>query len=306
MKRVLVVRYSQSGQLRRVMEAVAGPLAAQAGIELTVLDLEPVEPYPFPWPVFRFFDTFPETVYGDAPVLRPFGISIAARFDLVLLGYQAWFLSPSLPVTAFLKSPEAAAWLKDTPVATVVACRDMWLLAQEQIKAQLARLGARHVAHAAFTDEAGSIGSFLATPLWVMTGHPGPRLGGLIPRAGVLPEKIQAASRLGARIVERWQSGGALDETLWRGLDAVRVNMGLLASEKAVRRGFLVWGRLLRALGPQGAWARKPVLLLYMLWLLFAIIVVVPLALLLRMALRPFFGAYIRERERYYASPSGD
>jgi hypothetical protein len=82
--------------------------------------------------------------------------------------------------------------------------------------------------------------------------------------------------------------------------------MGLLASETAVRRGFKVWGKLLRALGPHGSWRRKPVLLLYMAWLVFAIIAIVPLALILRLALSPFFGAYIQRRERYYAAPSGD
>ncbi len=57
------------------------------------------------------------------------------------LAYQVWFLSPSLPVTAFLKSA-AAAVLKDTPVITFIACRNMWLSAQEKMKVMLRDAGA--------------------------------------------------------------------------------------------------------------------------------------------------------------------
>ncbi|HUR28427.1 MAG TPA: dialkylresorcinol condensing enzyme, partial [Planctomycetota bacterium] len=158
MKRVLVVQYSQSGQLCDVLSSLTAPLAADPSIELTIETLRPVTPYPFPWPVLRFFDTFPEAIYLDPPPLQELAVDPARRFDVVILGYQAWFLSPSLPVTAFLKSPEASRLLRDTPVVTVVACRDMWLMAQERVKELLAAVGARLVGHVALTDEAGSIG----------------------------------------------------------------------------------------------------------------------------------------------------
>ncbi|MEO6709669.1 MAG: dialkylresorcinol condensing enzyme, partial [Planctomycetota bacterium] len=175
MKQVLVVQYSQSGQLSDVLSNLIAPLVADLAIEVTVETLKPQVPYPFPWPVLRFFDTFPEAIYLDSPPLQPLSVDPTRRFDLVILGYQAWFLSPSLPVTAFLKSPEAARLLRDRPVVSVVACRDMWLMAQERVKELLAAAGARLVGHVALVDEAGSVGSFLATPLWVMSGKRGPR-----------------------------------------------------------------------------------------------------------------------------------
>src|SRR3546814_19926645 len=61
MKRVLVVYFSQTGQLRRVAESLCAPLTA-AGVEVDWCALQPRQPYPFPWPFFRFFDQFPETV----------------------------------------------------------------------------------------------------------------------------------------------------------------------------------------------------------------------------------------------------
>lgn len=305
MKKVLVIQYSQSGQLSDVLKHLTAPLASAEGITLSVEMIRPKSAYPFPWPILRFFDTFPETVYLDAPEIEPLKVDANERFDLVILGYQAWFLSPSLPTTAFLKSDAAKKILKDTPVVTVVACRDMWLMAQEEIKKMLAEAGARLVGHVALVDEAGTIGSFLATPVWVMSGHKGPHLGGLIPRAGVKQEQIEGSSRFGERIASVLQSGAALDESLLKNMQAVNVNEGLITSEKAIRRGFKVWGKLLRSLGKQGSFARKPVLILYICWLVFAILALVPLGMLLKKLLGPLRRKKIAEQKAYYGAPSG-
>src|SRR3546814_10066128 len=78
MKRVLVVYFSQTGQLRRVAESLCAPLTA-AGVEVDWCELQPRQPYPFPWPFFRFFDQFPETVHLDSPTLQPLGIDVARQ-----------------------------------------------------------------------------------------------------------------------------------------------------------------------------------------------------------------------------------
>jgi hypothetical protein len=303
--KVLVIQYSQTGQLTDVLAQLVGPLRDQPDIALTIETVRPMKPYPFPWPILRFFDTFPEAVYLDPPPLEPFRVDPRERFDLVIVGYQAWFLSPSLPITGFLQSAAAKQLLAGTPVVTVVACRDMWLMAQEQVRKLLADCGARLVGHAALVDEAGSVGSFLATPLWVWTGNRGPRLGGLIPRAGVAPAEIAACRRFGERIASVLRGGGPLDESLLRGLDAVRVNERLISSERAIRSGFRLWGRLLRSLGPQGALARKPVLLLYIVWLVAMILTVVPLAALVKALLAPLTRDRIAAQKAYYSAPSG-
>lgn len=305
MKKVLLVEFSQSGQLSAVVRSFARPLLEDPNVEVRIETLRPRDPYPFPWPILRFFDTFPESVHLDPPALEPLTVDARERFDLVIIGYTVWFLSPSLPITAFLKSDTARTLLRDTPVVTVVACRDMWLMAQERMKELLGAVGARLVGHVAFTDEAGSVGSFLATPVWVMSGHQGPHLGGLIPRAGVHPDKIRAADRFGARIAQWFAQGRALDSTLLQGLGAVHVNERLISSETVIRRGLRLWGSLLRALGPQGALLRKPVLLVYILWLVAMILTVVPLAALLKVVLGPLTKRRIAAQKAYFGAPSG-
>jgi hypothetical protein len=305
MKSVLLIQYSQSGQLSDVAGHIIAPLLEAPEIEVTVETLKPVSPYPFPWPVLRFFDTFPEAVYLDAPPLQPLAVDTAKRFDLVILAYQVWFLSPSLPVTGFLKGDAAKKLLRDTPVVTVIACRDMWLMAQEQVKALLVARGARLVGNVALVDEAGTMGSFLATPLWVLTGNKGPRLGGLIPRAGVRPEQIVNSRRFGDRMREVLARGGRIDERLLQHLGAVRVNERLIASEKTARRSFLIWGKLLRSLGRQGSFFRKPVLFVYILFLLTLILTFLPLSMLVKALLAPLTRERIAEQKAYFGRPSG-
>lgn len=305
MTSVLLIQYSQSGQLSDVARHVIAPLVESPDIEVTIETLKPVEAYPFPWPVVRFFDTFPEAVYLDAPSMQPVAVDTAKRFDLVILAYQVWFLSPSLPVTGFLKSAAAKELLHDTPVVTVIACRDMWLMAQEQVKALLAECGARLVGNVALVDEAGTAGSFLATPLWVLTGNRGPRLFGLIPRAGVKPEQITASRRFGERMKEVLLGGGVIDATLLQHLGAVNVNDKLIASEKTARRSFLVWGKLFRSLGKQGAFLRKPVVFIYIVFLLTLILTFLPLSILLKAIFAPLTRDRVAAQRAYFGGPSG-
>lgn len=306
MKKVLVVHYSQSGQLSEVVRSATQPLLDVADIEVHYENIKPLVDYPFPWPFFQFLDTFPESVYLDPPAMQPSTLRGDEHFDLIIIAYQVWFLSPALPITAFLQSERARQLLADKPVVTLIACRNMWLMAQEQVKQLLSALQAQLVGNVALVDEAGSAGSFLATPLWVLTGNKGPRLGGLIPRAGVAPAQIAACDRFGRRIVEVLQADSAIDETLLQGLQAVRVDAGLISSERTARRGFRIWGKLLRSLGPQGAWQRKPVLLVYAVFLVTFILSFVPLSVLLKKLLSPLSRQRTAAQKTYFAQPSGE
>ena len=68
MKMVLIVYYSQSGQLTEIVNSLAGPLHKSRNVEIVWEELQPVNPYPFPWPFFRFLDAFPESVWMDTPL----------------------------------------------------------------------------------------------------------------------------------------------------------------------------------------------------------------------------------------------
>lgn len=305
MKKVLVIHYSQSGQLNDIVRHFTQALVDNPNISVTFEAVAPVEPYPFPWPFVQFFDTFPESVYLDPPAIQPSTLRGDEDFDLVILAYQVWFLSPSLPITGFLQSPLAGRLLAGKPVVTLIGCRNMWLMAQEQVKEILSSLGAKLVGNVALVDAAGGALSFFATPMWVLTGNKGPRLGGLIPKAGVDPDEIVATERFGQRISTCLMDEQPLDETLLRGLGAVKVNERFIASEKTARRGFGIWGKWLRSIGPGGDRKRKPVLLLYATFLILFICTFIPLSVLVKALLAPFTRKRIKAQKSYFEQPSG-
>lgn len=305
MKRVLVVYFSQTGQLRRVAESFCASLSGQPDLQLDWCPLAPQQPYPFPWPFWRFFDQFPETVQGIPPELQPLPSTVQGRYDLVILAYTVWFLSPAPPVTAFLKSAAGQALLKDTPVVTLIACRNMWHLAQEETKKLLAAAGARHCDHVVLTDPGPSYATFVTTPRWMLTGRRDP-LWGLFPAAGLSETQIASAGRFGAALAEALR-GGRLDgqQPVLSGLAAVEADVRLVPSETIGRRSFTIWGRLIRAVGPQGALRRRPVLLVYVLFLVTMILTVVPVTMTLRWLLRPLAARRLAEQKHYFEQPSG-
>ena len=304
-KKILIVHQSQSGQLTEVARSVAQPLVDHEAFDVTFEEIKPVEQFPFPWPFFRFIDTFPECVYLDPPPIQPSALTGDEDFDLIILAYQVWFLSPSLPTTAFLQSPVAAKLLDGKPVVTLIACRNMWLMAQEQVKSMLADLGAVLVGNVALVDEVGNFGSFLATPAWVLSGNKGPRWGGIIPRAGVSAQEIKECDRFGERIVEKMTSDQALDSSLLQNLGAVNVNEKLIASEATAKRGFRVWGKLFRSIGPQGSLLRQPLVVIYACFLITFIIIFVPISMLLKALIGPLIRKRIADQKHYFSQPSG-
>ncbi len=305
MRQVLIVHFSQTGQLDRLAKSVCEPLQQCSDIQLDFLQLQPAQPYPFPWPFLGFFRIFPETVLMRPQPLLPLAVDASKRYDLVILAYQVWFLSPSQPMTAFLASPEAAQLLKGTPVVTLIGCRNMWLMAQEKVKNRLTELGARLVDNIALTDACGTAASFLATPLWLFTGRQKPY--GWVPRAGIAEVEIVAASRFGTAIAQRLTADDQpIEQPMLAGLGAVRIDEKLIASEKVGNRSFQLWSRLLAALGPQQSRRRGAGLVVYIVFLLCLIVTVVPLSALLKKLLAPLLKQRTQREKAYFAGPSGE
>ncbi|MEZ5653715.1 MAG: dialkylresorcinol condensing enzyme [Burkholderiaceae bacterium] len=303
-KRVLFVLYSQTGQLAQIAERVAAPLRATPGISIHVETLVPRREHPYPWPFFRFLDAFPECTYLVGEDLEPPGEALDGEFDLIVLCYQVWFLAPSMPATAFLRTPQAARLLAGKPVVTVIACRNMWMLAHRRMQQMLATLGARHLDNVVLTDEAPTLVTLLTTPLWLLTGRKQPI--SWLPPAGVASVEIERSTRFGHALRDALLAGHERGTApLLAGLQAVHARPRLLVSEHAGTRSFQLWGRLIRRAGPPGALARVPLLALYAAFLIVAIVTIVPISLLLQTLLRPFLGNWLAAQKSAFEAPSG-
>ena len=303
-KRVLVLSYSQTGQLAGIASRIVDPLRHDARIAVHIETLRPLDPYPFPWGFFSFLDAFPESAHMVAPPLQPLSLTGEEDFDLVILPYQVWFLAPSLPITAFLKHPLAKKLLAGKPVVTVIACRNMWLLAQEKMKSLLAACDARLLDNVVLVDPSPTMVSLITTPLWLLSGKRD--FLKLLPPAGVDAASIQAASRFGFALRDALRNGDERGNApLLGGLKAVDSDPRLLLSEKAGTRSFYLWGKLLRAAGGPRQSRRYPFLILYVIFLITLILTVVPLSLLMQALLRPLTRRRFAALKLQFDLPSG-
>lgn len=286
MKRVLLVHFSQTGQLTRAARELAAPLARSSDVELVEEVLRPRRPYPFPWPFWRFLDAMPESVLLEAPELEALAVRADEHFDLVILAYQVWYLAPSGPMVAFLKSEAGKQLLRGRPVVTLIACRNMWLTAQDTMRRLIRDARGELRDNVALTDRASALASFITTPRWLLTGRRNAFWG--FPAAGVAEEDLTRVGHFGEALLEALRTGRErVGTSMLAGLDAARVDPRLVFSERAGSRAFRVWSRLIRLGGPPGAPARIPLLALFFAYLVTMIVLVVPPSLLVRRLLGP-------------------
>lgn len=237
MKRVLVIYYTQTGQLNRALRATLAPLENQPDVSIHYELLKPTTPFPYPWSYVKFFDTFPETVQGVPCQLEPTAVTENDEFDLIIVGYQPWFLSVCIPVNSFLKSDLAKKLMKNKPVVTVIACRNMWLNAQEKMKRQLLELKANLVGNITFVDKAANLVSLVTVLAFVLKGVQTKYLG-IFPKYGVADADLQnAAPKYGATLLKHLKSGdynGMQPALNASGAVTVKANLMLMEGRGAV------------------------------------------------------------------------
>jgi hypothetical protein len=199
-------------------------------------------------------------------------------YDLVILGYQPWFLHPSIPFNSFLKS-EWAQVLRNKNIVTVIGSRNMWLNAQEKVKASLKDLQAHLVGNIVLEDKHTNVISTLTIIRWLFKGKK--EASGLLPAAGVSGTDIAAASRFGSIIWNHFQHRNvdALQDALVA-QDAVVLNPGLIVLEKRGLSQFPKWAKKALAKGGPGSAARKPIINQFKNLLITAIFVLSPISAL--------------------------
>ncbi len=302
MKKVLALYYSQSGQLKKTIESFTSKLSDDE-IQVDMRAIEPVIDYPYPWPYYEFADEFPEAVHMDGTQVKELE-NLEDDYDLIILGYTIWFLSPSTPIVGFLKSAQAKKIFKDKPVVTLIACRDMWVMAQEKMKVLLEDIGAKLIDNVALTDQGKGIYSFITTPRWLLSGKKDAFF--IFPPAGILEREIDQAARFGKRLNEALKNNKEKElKPLLTNLGAVDVNGKLIASEIIATRSSNIWAKIIKSFGPKKSFGRKVGTTLYSGFLIILVFTIVPLNILVRKILNIFQKEKLRALEKKYELPSG-
>ena len=273
MKCILVIYYTQSGQLKEIADNFVAPFQKQ-GIPVDFYEIQMETPYPFPWTNESFFGAFPESFLELPQPIKAMPPDIETQeYDLVVLAYQVWYLSPSIPVTSFLKSEQARVLLEGKPVVTLSGTRNMWIKAQEKVRNMLVKKGARIVANIALTDRHYNHISVLTIVHWLFTGKKDKYLG-IFPLPGVSQKDITNATQYGELVLNHSQKG-EYQQSLQKEIVAqggVQVKPFLLSAEKKANRLFGIWARAIYQ-SPR----RKFLLKCFHAYLYFAIWILMPI-----------------------------
>lgn len=294
-KKILVIYYTQSGQLEDILDNFTAPLA-EAGNTVEKVRVYVANDYPFPWNGKAFFSVMPDCVLSVPTELKPFELK-EPKYDLVILGYQAWFLSPSIPVNSILQTPAVKAVLKDTPVITITGARNMWISAMQRIKKILKASEAKLVGSIALFDKHHNFISFITIFYWMFKGKKGRWLN-IFPMPGVSEADIKKTAEYG-RTVQRHLNNG-----VWDGLQqeliqqkAIEVKYNLMFIESKASKIFAVWANIIAKKKKKTAW-----LVAFKYYLLIALFIAAPIILTVDFIFfKPFLSGRIKKQKQLYS-----
>jgi hypothetical protein len=293
-KKVLAIYYTQSGQMGEIIDSFTAPIAA-TGAMVEKVQIKPVADYAFPWKGNLFFAVMPDCVLSVPTPLQPFDLK-EKSYDLIILGYQPWFLSPSIPSNSLLNHPGFRAVLKDTPVVTISAGRNMWLNAYDRIRKILKEASAQLVGNIALVDKHPNPVSFITIFYWMLTGKK-ERYLNVFPKPGVAEEDIAGTSIFGATVAKY------LANDQWEGLQqelleqkAVVVKYPLMFIEGKAKFIFAAWAKFIAKRKNKAPWLSA-----FKYYLFVALFLGAPVLLTLdAIFVKPFSAKRIKAKKQNY------
>lgn len=302
MKEILVIHYSQSGQLTEIVNNIVTPLKTD-DVNLTFLKIEMEIPFPFPWNKKEFYGVFPETFLQIPRKTKPIPEAILnKKFDLIVFGYAVWYLTPSLPTTSFLNSPDATILFSNTPVVTVIGCRNMWIMAQEKIKKKLLELKSNLVGNIVLADRHINHVSVITIAQWMFSGKK-ERFLGIFPKPGVSQKDINNSIKFGPIIKKHVLSNNYT--TLQQELldqEAVKIKPFLITVDKRANVIFSKWASLIQSKGEKKDSKRQLFVKMFNYYLLFAIWIIAPIVFILFLLTYLPLYKKIKKDKNYYSS----
>ncbi|MEO6287425.1 MAG: hypothetical protein ABIN80_12920 [Dyadobacter sp.] len=296
MKKILVVNYTQSGQLNEIIDQFLLPFDSETVERVQVF---PARPFVFPWTTEEFFDKMPECVLEEPIELKALHFA-SDRYDLIVMGYQPWFLSPSLPFTALLKTPEFQRLLANTPVVTIIGGRNMWLNSQESVKKLIKDAGGKLVANIPFMDRTSNLISAVTILHWMLTGRKDKKWG-IFPFPGVSEQDIKSGERFGHIVKSAFEKEEYSDlqkEVLATGL--IQIPTDILFIEERAKKIFRIWAGLIKKKGTTPE-KRKRLVGFFKYYLLIALFLVAPVLLFIyNLLIAPFTGNAIKKKKEYF------
>ena len=294
--KILAINFSQSGQLDEIIENFISPLN---NVSIERVKFNTSKQFDFPWTIPSFFDAMPESVKEIPAPLKPINFE-SEKYDLIVFGYQPWFLSPSIPTTSLLKDPKFMEIMKDTPLVTIVGSRNMWLNSQESVVRLIQQANGKIIGNLPLIDKSSNILSAASILHWMLTGKKEKKWG-IFPMPGISDEDIQGASKFG-EILNNCISTNTLEnfQNELVASNGLTINTNILFIEGRAKMIFNAWATLILKKEAQGK-KRRFWVSFFKYYLIIALFVVSPFVVLIyNVLVRPFTSKSIREKKKKY------
>lgn len=276
MFKILVIHYSQTGQLTDILECITSGMD-DSKVEIDQIRFFPEKSFEFPWSKAGFFDAMPESVLNEGCDIHPIEYKFD-QYDLIIFGYQPWYLSPSIPAMGLLNEPKFQSILKGTPVITVIGARNMWINAQKEVEKKIKAAGGILVGNIPLIDNNNNLASAVSIMHWMFTGKKTKKWG-IFPKPGILEEDIVSAKIYGSLIVSGLEHN-ALNGLQQKILDQGKIDIRwpIMFIEARAKKLFLIWANLIKKKGTTEK-KRKKWLTIFKFYLIFALFIVSPIVL---------------------------
>ena len=241
MKKILAINYSQTGQLDEIMDEF---ISSMTEFDIDRVKIEMINKFEFPWTAPSFFNVMPECVNEVPAEISPI-IYKHKSYDLIILGYQPWFLSPSIPTISLLKNDDFKTVLNHTPIVTVIGARNMWLNSQISVVDLIEKAGGKIIGNLPLIDKASNLLSAASILHWMLNGKK-ERKWGILPLPGVSQQDIKSAASYGQLLKQHIIAGelNVFQQALVKAGGLI-INTNILFIEGRAKTIFKAWASLI-------------------------------------------------------------
>lgn len=266
MKKVLVLFYSQTGQLKEILTKLFSELDSDITIDYVEIKA-PQFSFPLNWQ--SMFNLFPESV-----LQVPCDITYELpnnQYDVVVLGFQTWFLHLSLPMLTFSHTEDFANLIKNKHVYLIMDCRNSWRYSMKYMEEKVSSKGGYIKGKCVF----GSIGSNFIGSIsilhWFFTGN---KKLFLFPEPGVPQAEIDRSAKYGKYILLHEHDNRVIEYPIGNS------HFMPLKIEKNVTDKFKHWATYITADNNK---YRKKRLRYFRIWLIFTITILSPFIIVVKL-----------------------
>jgi hypothetical protein len=298
MKKILVLSYSQSGQLDRILDNFLRPFNE---FDLDRVKITMKKEFEFPWSSDVFYNTMPETVLEEEREINAFETKYQV-YDLIIFAHAPWFLSPSIPCVSMMKNEKIKSLLKDTAIVTIIGSRNMWLNAQESVKGYIIEAGGKLVGNVVLYDKNTNLVSAITILYWMQSGKKD-RLYGIFPKPGISDKDIEGTGRFSIPIINALEKDdfSKLQIEIFD-LGLIKISTNIMFIELRAKMIFKLWAKKIKS-KEDNSKSRKRWVGFFKYYLMFALFLVSPILLVVyNIFVLPFTYKRVRLKKMYFYS----